>query len=79
MTYKELSIYGKLRKVHLCGPYSMFCKLASLWRDQCSLTKVIQFFLIISRSYTSIMVLLISNINLIHVFLDRRQSKTFFP
>ena len=33
MTYDELSIYGKLRKVQGCGPYSMFCKLIHMWRD----------------------------------------------
>uniref|UniRef100_A0A6A7G1H9 Glutamine-dependent NAD(+) synthetase n=4 Tax=Hirondellea gigas TaxID=1518452 RepID=A0A6A7G1H9_9CRUS len=33
MTYEELSIYGKLRKIEGCGPYSMFCKLIHLWRD----------------------------------------------
>ena len=31
MTYKELSIYGKLRSQSKCGPYSMFCKLLHLW------------------------------------------------
>ena len=34
MTYEELSIFGRLRKVELMGPYSMFCRLASVeWRD----------------------------------------------
>ena len=33
MTYKELSVYGRLRKQKKCGPYSMFCKLLHLWRD----------------------------------------------
>ncbi|XP_040266065.1 glutamine-dependent NAD(+) synthetase [Bufo bufo] len=32
MTYNELSVYGKLRKVVKTGPYSMFCKLLLLWR-----------------------------------------------
>ena len=36
MTYEELSVYGRLRKIHLCGPYSMFCKLLDLWRDKYS-------------------------------------------
>ncbi|XP_077968595.1 glutamine-dependent NAD(+) synthetase-like [Styela clava] len=31
MTYDELSIYGKLRKIAACGPYSMFCKLLHMW------------------------------------------------
>ncbi|KAK2099919.1 hypothetical protein P7K49_021267 [Saguinus oedipus] len=32
MTYTELSVYGKLRKVAKMGPYSMFCKLLGMWR-----------------------------------------------
>ena len=34
MTYKELSVYGRLRKQKKCGPYAMFCKLLHLWRDE---------------------------------------------
>ncbi|KAM7020205.1 glutamine-dependent NAD(+) synthetase [Passerculus sandwichensis] len=33
MTYAELSIYGKLRKVGKAGPYSMFCKLIDIWKE----------------------------------------------
>ena len=33
MTYAELSVFGKLRKVIMCGPYSMYCKLADRWKD----------------------------------------------
>ncbi|XP_034933710.1 glutamine-dependent NAD(+) synthetase [Chelonus insularis] len=33
MTYKELSTYGKLRKIHCAGPFSMFCKLVPLWSN----------------------------------------------
>ncbi|XP_043225534.1 glutamine-dependent NAD(+) synthetase-like [Amphibalanus amphitrite] len=36
MTYAELSVYGKLRKEHSCGPYSMFCKLIQMWADHCT-------------------------------------------
>lgn len=36
MTYAELSEYGRLRKQFYCGPYSMFCKLVSLWGSICS-------------------------------------------
>jgi NAD+ synthase (glutamine-hydrolysing) len=36
MTYDELSEYGRLRKQAHCGPYSMFCKLVSMWQDKCS-------------------------------------------
>jgi len=31
MTYDELSIFGRLRKVEKCGPYSMFTKLLHEW------------------------------------------------
>lgn len=33
MTYDELSQFGKLRKQQHCGPYSMFCRLVSTWKD----------------------------------------------
>ena len=31
MTYEELSVLGRLRKVEKCGPYSMFTKLVREW------------------------------------------------
>ncbi|XP_040826599.1 glutamine-dependent NAD(+) synthetase isoform X2 [Ochotona curzoniae] len=33
MTYAELSVFGRLRKLAKMGPYSMFCRLLQLWRD----------------------------------------------
>jgi len=33
MTYSELSVFGRLRKQKMCGPYSMFCKLIQTWKD----------------------------------------------
>ncbi|XP_078077441.1 glutamine-dependent NAD(+) synthetase [Mustelus asterias] len=36
MTYAELSVYGKLRKIAKCGPYSMFCKLVYMWKSICT-------------------------------------------
>ncbi|XP_023042005.2 glutamine-dependent NAD(+) synthetase isoform X3 [Piliocolobus tephrosceles] len=36
MTYAELSVFGKLRKVAKMGPYSMFCKLLGMWRHICT-------------------------------------------
>ncbi|OCT83757.1 glutamine-dependent NAD(+) synthetase [Xenopus laevis] len=36
MTYAELSVYGKLRKVLKAGPYSMFCKLLLMWKNRCT-------------------------------------------
>ena len=31
MTYDELGVFGRLRKISVCGPYSMFRKLLSMW------------------------------------------------
>lgn len=31
MTYEELSVLGRLRKLQKCGPYSMFVKLLAMW------------------------------------------------
>jgi len=31
MTYDELSVYGRLRKVHRCGPLSMYQRLVHIW------------------------------------------------
>lgn len=36
MTYSELSVYGRLRKIAKAGPYSMFCKLLTMWKDTCT-------------------------------------------
>ena len=40
MTYDELSVFGRLRKVHRCGPYSMFTKLLYMWKDKYTVTEV---------------------------------------
>ncbi|XP_077420957.1 glutamine-dependent NAD(+) synthetase [Vanacampus margaritifer] len=40
MTYSELSVIGRLRKISKCGPFSMFCKLIHLWKDVLSPTEV---------------------------------------
>ena len=31
MTYDELSVLGRLRKIEKCGPYSTFTKLIHEW------------------------------------------------
>jgi NAD+ synthase (glutamine-hydrolysing) len=31
MSYDELGVFGTLRKIHLCGPVSMFLKLLQIW------------------------------------------------
>ncbi|OLL24912.1 Glutamine-dependent NAD(+) synthetase [Neolecta irregularis DAH-3] len=36
MTYEELSIFGRLRKVDKCGPYSMFNRLLHEWSGRLS-------------------------------------------
>jgi len=33
MTYDELAVYGRLRQPGRCGPYSMFTRLLSTWKD----------------------------------------------
>ncbi|TFK51883.1 glutamine-dependent NAD(+) synthetase with GAT domain-containing protein [Heliocybe sulcata] len=40
MTYDELSIFGKLRKVEKCGPYSTFTKLVHDWGSFLSPTQI---------------------------------------
>uniref|UniRef100_A0A672ZB59 Glutamine-dependent NAD(+) synthetase n=1 Tax=Sphaeramia orbicularis TaxID=375764 RepID=A0A672ZB59_9TELE len=42
MTYSELSVIGRLRKMSKCGPFSMFCKLIHMWRDALSPAEVAQ-------------------------------------
>eukprot|EP00026_Physarum_polycephalum_P017615 Phypoly_transcript_18893.p1 GENE.Phypoly_transcript_18893~~Phypoly_transcript_18893.p1 ORF type:complete len:121 (+),score=10.02 Phypoly_transcript_18893:348-710(+) len=34
MTYEELSIFGRLRKIDRCGPVSMFEHLVRVWQDR---------------------------------------------
>lgn len=46
MTYDELSVFGRLRKVEKCGPYSMFCKLVQEWGNMLSPTQVRGFLLL---------------------------------
>jgi hypothetical protein len=36
MTYEELSVLGRLRKVEKCGPYSIFTKLVHEWGSRLS-------------------------------------------
>lgn len=48
MTYEELSVFGRLRKVARCGPFSMFEKLLHEWNGRLApaeiATKVKRFF-----------------------------------
>ncbi len=34
MTYEELSVYGRLRKVLRCGPVSMFLRCLDAWHPR---------------------------------------------
>uniref|UniRef100_A0A7S4C0W7 Glutamine-dependent NAD(+) synthetase n=1 Tax=Chrysotila carterae TaxID=13221 RepID=A0A7S4C0W7_CHRCT len=40
MTYEELGIYGKLRKVERCGPVSMFTQLLAMWNGVYSASEI---------------------------------------
>ncbi|KAG0140299.1 hypothetical protein CROQUDRAFT_718696 [Cronartium quercuum f. sp. fusiforme G11] len=40
MTYDELSVYGRLRKIEKCGPYSMFSRLVQEWGTFLSPTEI---------------------------------------
>jgi NAD+ synthase (glutamine-hydrolysing) len=33
MTYEELGVFGKLRKISKCGPVKMFVKLLDAWKQ----------------------------------------------
>ncbi|KAL6764256.1 hypothetical protein V8C86DRAFT_3017388 [Haematococcus lacustris] len=34
MTYEELSVYGRLRKIARCGPVAMFLRCMDMWHDR---------------------------------------------
>lgn len=34
MTYNELSVFGRLRKINKCGPFGMYEKLLHMWPEQ---------------------------------------------
>ncbi|KAI8982532.1 hypothetical protein BDB01DRAFT_744138 [Pilobolus umbonatus] len=40
MSYDDLSVYGRLRKIYRCGPYSMFSRLVHEWGDEMSPSEV---------------------------------------
>ncbi|RFU27523.1 hypothetical protein B7463_g8804, partial [Scytalidium lignicola] len=42
MTYNELSIYGRMRKIDKLGPYGMWSKLLHLWGDKLSPQEIYQ-------------------------------------
>ena len=40
MTYDDLSVFGRLRQIDRCGPYTMFGKLVDTWGDAQSPSEV---------------------------------------
>lgn len=40
MSYEELSVYGRLRKIGRCGPVSMFYRVVAQWGDRLSLREI---------------------------------------
>ena len=42
MTYDELGVFGRLRKIDKCGPVSMFQRLLGRWQGACSAAEVAQ-------------------------------------
>jgi len=40
MTYEELGVFGRLRKVLRCGPVRMFLTLVDTWKATCTPTVV---------------------------------------
>ncbi len=35
MSYEELSVYGRMRKIARCGPLAMYRQCAQLWSGRC--------------------------------------------
>lgn len=40
VTYAELSVYGRLRKIARCGPVSMYQQCRQLWKDALTAAEV---------------------------------------
>lgn len=40
LTYEELSVFGKLRKVHRLGPYSTFMRLRDEWQNEMPMDEI---------------------------------------
>lgn len=61
MTYDELSVFGRLRKVEKCGPYSMYTKLVQEWGDHYSPIQVRHPFTFLGRGFGSDVLLQIAD------------------
>eukprot|EP00158_Paraphelidium_tribonemae_P006552 Partr_v1_DN27880_c1_g1_i10_m23172 putative glutamine-dependent NAD len=42
LTYDELSVFGRLRKISKCGPVSAYRKLCALWKDKYSKEEILE-------------------------------------
>ena len=73
MTYAELSVFGRLRKVHRCGPYSMFTKLVHMWADKYSVVEVCQSSDCVNDTTSTEVVLILHFLPAFH------HSNPFFP
>ena len=51
MTYDELSVFGRLRKIYRCGPYSMFCKLVHMWKEKYTVEQVSEYTTVICEIF----------------------------
>jgi NAD+ synthase (glutamine-hydrolysing) len=53
MTYDELSVFGRLRKISRSGPYSMYRALVEKWHETCGPAEVARkVFAVTDRSLT---------------------------
>ena len=52
LTYEELSMLGRLRKIYSCGPYSMFTKLLGEWGQILSPTAIADKVKLFFRKYS---------------------------
>lgn len=72
MTYSELSEYGRLRKMHHCGPYSMYCKLVQTWSGDCTPSEVAEK---VKLFFRSVSIVDISTV--LRYFFSASQPKSF--
>lgn len=58
MSYDELSVYGRLRKIGKCGPVSMFRRLCQKWGPEMPPTTVAELLLFFFRGQEVLFLLL---------------------
>lgn len=75
MTYDELSVFGRLRKVYMCGPLSMFTKLLHMWS---TLTpRQVSTIMHLSTSFSSILETSV-HFTVLNIIAGSRQGQTLF-